>query len=378
MARTLIGVNDPKAIRKQSAGLAVEVVKDAYFGTRFFGQGEKTQMPIMQKNDLEREAGDKIDYQLSMSLIMEPVEGEDPLSGNEEDLVFQNAQVFIDDMRQGVDLGGRVTRKRTIFNLREVARSRSTEWWARIWDEVIFAYLSGARGINESFLLRPSWTGRAGNPLRAPDQYHHIFAGAATSKATLTTADVATLKLVDFVCTKAKLMGGGTQRIPRISPIRIEGAKHFVFLMDEWSAYTMRNSTGSNEWLEIQKAAAGALGKNSPIFKGSLGMYNKVVMHQHENVIRFDDGGAGADVEYARCLFLGRQAGTIAFGNAGGGNRFDWTEEVTDHKAHVAIGTNCMWGFRKNRYAATLDDSNGIDFGVYAVDAASTEPASAL
>lgn len=375
--RTLIGVNDPKAIRKQSAALAVEYVKDSYFGQAMMGNGEKTEMPIMVVKDLEQGAGDKVDYHISMSLMMQPVEGENPLSGYEESLVSQAAQCFIDDMRQGVDLGGRMTRKRTLYNLRSIARGRSSEWWGRIFDELFFVYLSGMRGENEGYILPRGYAGRAGNPLRAPDADHHMFGGSATSKATLTTADIVTLKLVDFVKTKSKLLGGGTQRIPRITPIKVNGAKHHIFLMDPWSEFNLRNATGEGKWLDLQKAMATAVGRQSPIFVGGNGMYNNVILHSHENVITATDGGAGADVAWARNLFLGRQALALCFGNSGNGQRFRWTEEVTDHESHVAIGTYACFGCRKNRYAPNLDDTNGKDFGVYAVDVASEEPANA-
>ena len=63
----------------------------------------------------------------------------------------------------------------------------------------------------------------------------------------------------------------------------------------------LRSNTNTGQWLDIQKAAATAEGRNSPIFKGSLGMYRGVVLHSHHNVIRFDDYGAGSNYEAARC-----------------------------------------------------------------------------
>jgi hypothetical protein len=48
-------------------------------------------------------------------------------------------------------------------------------------------------------------------------------------------------------------------------------------------------------------------------------MYNDVVLHKHKGVIRFTDYGAGANVAASRSLFLGEQAGGVAFGSPGTG-----------------------------------------------------------
>jgi hypothetical protein len=45
-------------------------------------------------------------------------------------------------MRGGVNAGGRMTRKRTLYDLREIAK-RESEYWARVFDELLFMYLLG-------------------------------------------------------------------------------------------------------------------------------------------------------------------------------------------------------------------------------------------
>ena len=37
MGQTIIGVNDPKAVKKYSAFLAVDVARDSYFSRKFMG-----------------------------------------------------------------------------------------------------------------------------------------------------------------------------------------------------------------------------------------------------------------------------------------------------------------------------------------------------
>ena len=188
MARTIIGLNDPKAVKRFSGGLAVDVGKQAYFAKKFMGVGENSSTPLQMLPHLENDAGEQITYDLSMQLRMQPVEGDNTLEGQEEDLKFYTDQVYIDQMRGGVNTGGKMTRKRTLHDLRMVAKKRESEWWARLFDEMIFIYLSGARGVNSDFIFPTTYLGFANNPLSAPDASHLIYADTlTTSKATMRT-----------------------------------------------------------------------------------------------------------------------------------------------------------------------------------------------
>ena len=57
---------------------------------------------------------------------MEPVEGDDILEGKEENQRFYTDSVYVDQARCGVNTGGRMTRKRTIHNLREKAKRQQS------------------------------------------------------------------------------------------------------------------------------------------------------------------------------------------------------------------------------------------------------------
>ena len=258
--RTIVGLNDAKAVKRYSAFLAVDVGRESYFNRKFMGVGEEAQTPIQMLPHLENDAGEEIKYDLVMQLRMQPVEGDETLEGKEEDLKFYTDSIYIDQLRGGVNTGGRMTRKRTIHDLRKVARARQGEWWARVFDELIFMYLSGARGVNSDYIYPTSYTGFANNSLVAPDTNHLIYGGDATAKANVDAADDFDLTLVDKAVAKASTMGGGSAGIPSIEPIRIDGEEHFCIVMHPWSTYDVRTTTTTGQWLDIQKAAAGAEG----------------------------------------------------------------------------------------------------------------------
>lgn len=365
--RTIVGLNDPKAVKRYSAYLAVDVGRESYFNRKFMGVGVEAQTPLQTLPQLESDAGENITYDLVMQLRMQPVEGDNILEGKEEDLKFYTDSVLIDQMRGGVNTGGRMTRKRTIHDLRKIARSRQSEWWARVFDELFFMYLSGARGVNADFIYPTSYAGFAGNAFVAPDSAHLLYGNDASAKANLDSADVMDLRLIDRAATRADTMGGGTSGIPMIEPIKIDGEDHFCVVMHPFQAHAMRTNTSAGQWFDIQKAAAAAEGRNNPIFKGSLGMYNNVVLHKHRSVIRFADYGAGSNVAAARALFMGRQAGVVAFGSPGTGLRFDWNEESRDNGNMAVITTSTICGIKKTAFTI---DGTSRDFGVMSLDTA--------
>ncbi len=374
MARTIIGINDPKAVQRFSAFLAVDTARVSYFSRKFMGVGPESGMPIQMLSELESDAGEQISFDLSMQLRQQPVEGDDPQEGSEEDLRFFTDAVFIDQMRGGVNTGGRMTRKRTVHNLRRVARRRQSEWWGRVFDELFFMYLSGARGINADWVFPTTYAGFATNTLDAPDtgaNGHIIFAGAATAKADLVVGDILDTIAIDKARTRGTVLGGGSEGIPQIQPVMIDGEEHFVLIIHPWQLFDLRTATGSADWLEIQKSAASAEGRNNPIFKGGAGMYNSVVLQEHKGVVRFNDYGAGANVDAARALLLGAQAAVVAFGSPGTGLRFDWYEETRDNGNQVVISTSSIFGLKKARYTI---DGTARDFGIIALDTAAADP----
>jgi len=297
---------------------------------------------------------------------MAPIEGEDVLEGKEEAQKFYTDSIYIDQARCGVNTGGRMTRKRTLHNLRALARRQQANWWARLFDELLFIYMSGARGINSNFLLPTGYTGRASNGLVAPTSNHVLYGGDATLFSNLDANDKFDLRLIDRAKTKADSQGGGATGIPVMQPCKIDGQETFVCVMHTFQEDDLRANTSTGQWLDIQKAAAGAEGKNSALFKGSLGMYRGVILHSHRNAIRFNNAGSGA-VEAARALFLGAQAGVVAFGSPGTNLRFDWHEEMDDRGDKVVITTSSIFGIKKTTW--DMDGTN-TDFGVFALDTA--------
>lgn len=358
MTTTTVAFGNPMAQKRWSVLLAKEAMKKSYFERKFIGKDENA--IIQRKTELESDAGDRVSYDLSVMLRNKPTAGDARVKGKEENLRFFTDEVIIDQLRHAVSAGGRMSRKRTAHDLRTVARARLSDYWSQYMDELTFIYLSGARGINQDFIEPTDFTGHAGNALTAPDAAHIIYGGAATSKATLATTDIMSRGTIERALLKTRMLKALDVTNANMLPVNIGGETHYVILMTPQQEYSLRMDSGSGGWLEIQKAAAAAEGRDNPIFKGSLGMINNAVLHSHESVIRFSDYGAGANVKAARALLMGRQAGVVAYGTAGG-LRYTWKEEEDDYGNEPTVVAGTIFGIKKTRF-------NSKDFGVMSID----------
>jgi N4-gp56 family major capsid protein len=351
MAQTEFGVNHALAVKRWSTSLAVEAEKKSYF-KKFIGT------VITKKTDLEKNAGDKVTYGLRMKLRGAGVTGDNTLEGNEEALTYYDDAILIDQLRHAVRSKGKASEQRVPYKTREEGRDGLSTWWAERFDELMFVYLSGARGVDSTLTLPLAFTSFAGNSLSAPDAAHIQYANGL-AKATITAADVFTLSEIDKLVEKAETVD------PMIQPIMVGGEKKYIMLLHPYQVTDLRTNTATGQWQDIQKAAAAAQGQGNPIFTGALGEYNGVILHKHRNVIRFSDYGAGGTFSAARALFLGAQAGTIAFGNGqketGGSARYSWVEELFDYKNQLGVAAGAIFGIKKAIF-------NSKDFGVIACD----------
>lgn len=360
---TTIAFGDPKAQKKWSGSLFIDVTKKSYFDRKFVSEDDNA--VIQRLTDLESDSGDTIDFDLSVQLRQKPTAGDARLQGKEENLRFFSDQVKIDQLRHGVSAGGKMSRKRTVHNIRKIGKDRLSDYWSKYVDELNFIYLSGARGINEDFTEELTYVGLAGNTIDAPDAAHLIYGGTATAKANVTAADKMSKLVVEKAAAKARTMRTTDPTTANMMPVMINGEPHYVLLMSVFQEFDMRTADTTG-WMDIQKALITAEGKNTPIFKGGLGMVNNVVLHSHESAIRFSDYGAGGNVPSARGLFMGRQAGVVAYGSSSG-LRFSWTEEMQDHGNEPVIAAGVILGVKKTRF-------NSKDFGIISIDTAAKDP----
>ncbi len=365
MARTQILPTDPAAVKLFSAEVALDAAKKGYFSGKLEGS-ESQKLPVLRKTDLESGAGDEVTCNLVAKLVGQPIQGSEKLEGREMRLKHYTDKLRVDKFRNGVNVGDVMDQKRVRFSLRDQAKARLTDYIAEFEDELVMMYAAGARGVGAEIQHFPvGWTGFP-NSLEAPDAYHQTYSGAIAGKTSLTTGDKMTIATIDRVKARASKFMGVEGQGAKTTPVEIEGGKHYILLMGIEQEYDLRREVGDSGWLTLQKAAAAAEGRSNPIFSGALGMHNDVILHSHENCIKFDDYGVGFDVPACRALFLGAHAVQRAYGFKGnGGVRYQLSESGLDHDEETVIHFRTILGVKKSRY-------NGMDFGLQAVDTSYT------
>lgn len=359
MSMTEFPLGDPLAVQRWSVSLSYEAAKKSYF-SKFIGTGKDSM--IMMKDELNKGAGEKITFGLRMKLAEAGIEGDNIIEGHatgEEALTFHHDAVFIDQLRKSTKSKGKMSEQRVPYNIRAEGRDALSTWWAEEMDEELFCYLSGARGVNADFHNPTTWTGRANNSLEAPDAAHIVYGGNATGPIDLDAADKFDLPLIEKLIVISETVD------PMIQPFMESGERKYVCLMHTYQAYDLRTSTTQNDWMDIHKATD--RGADSLMYQNALGEYSGVILHKHRNIIGFDDYGVGADVEARRALFLGAQAGCIAYGQDRTLGRYKWHEEFDDRGNALAVTAGSIFGIKKVVF-------NSADFGVISVDTAATSP----
>lgn len=363
MAQTTVKSGSSLAVQRYSNLVATDIARNAYWNSKFMEAGPVPTRPIWRITDLENQRGESVKFNLSVQLRGKPVQGGTLAEGTGEKLDLFTDTVFIDQVRKVVDTGGSMDQKRTVVELRQIGRARQSDYWTRLFDETISMYLSGARGTNDDFIEDTTFTGYAQNALVAPDSKHLLYAGDATSAASMVASDVFDLKVLDKAIAKAKRQGGGTQRIPKLQAAKVGGKKQYLCVIDPIQEFNLRRKTGDAEWAAINKALATALGNKSAFVEDSIGIYRDTVVHVHEATIRFNNYGATSNLNAARALFCGVQAGVLILGQPGKALTFDWEERLYDFNDKMEICCGTKWGFKKTTFA-------GYDFGVFALDSA--------
>ena len=349
MATTDFGTNSAQNVNIWSKLTFREALKATLF-KKFLGKDKKA--IIQRLTELDKTAGDTIKYDLLMQMTGSGVTGDNRQKGQEEALVYFQDTIVIDQLRNAHAFK-RMSQQRTIHNMRLDGMTNLADWYAGKYDEYMFRYLCGDTSISH---------GQTGV---APDADHYMLSGdvantgtIATDEGNLSSNDQLSLADLDFAKESAKTL------TPPIRPALIDGEEMYVVVLHSYSVTDLRlNVSGSTytTWQEIQQFA-NKRGLKNPIFSGSLGVYNNLILFESTRILE-----PRANVR--RNLLLGAQAGTFAIGNAydtvdqrkmGKDNLMSWTEDSDDYGNEKGIAVGQIFGMKKARF-------NSKDFGVIVI-----------
>lgn len=329
--------------------------------------------PVHYVDELTTDSrGTKCILPLVHDLLGDGVVGDNTLEGNEEELTNDYVEINVDQIRNACKSKGRLSEQRTVLKFRIQAKDKLSFWKSDREDELLFltaagvAYTKKTDGSTRGVSQFPQLAFAA--DVTAPSSNRAIYAGTATSTATLTANDTMTWKGLHNLKSRA------IRR--RLKPIRINGKPHYIVIM---SPEQFRDLSNDNDYKNAV-ANAGTRGKDNPLFKGEAASVGGLIIYEHNkvyNTLGLASGskwGAAGTVDGAQAMLIGAQA--LGYAHIG---QDKWDEsDNKDYGNRQGVAYSCMIGIIKPVFTSNYDlDSNGArtsqDFSVLAYYTAARE-----
>lgn len=290
--------------------LAHQVGKEIYF-SQFMGDSYNN---MVVTKSLEDGKGKDITFGL-VGLTGTAVTGDSTLEGSENSLTTNAQTVATDQRRFGVINTGNFDDSKVLYDYRSTALTELSRVYAEDIDDQIFKALTASSGTF--------------GQLRAD----------ATASAYTTSDDASNLAAADSIALSdisklkryAALGAGATEKM---RPIRVDGKEYYILLVHPEVSYDLIQL---GAWTQAQREA-GLRGMDNPIFSGALGIWDGVVVHEHEGISTSDTLGAGA-VKGARNLFMGASAAFM--GEVGD---MKWVEKSFEYGNQLGVAAAKIYG----------------------------------
>jgi len=271
-------------------------------------------MPIHKNTELVNSKGVKLTFGLKMELTGAGVTGNTTLLGSEDVLVVNDFSCSIDQIRQAVSSTDWDSKKPMYEQWPEIKDSLVT-WFGNWQDKTLISKLTAS----------PTGTSATGEWMTA--------ASIGTE-----VAIVAGDKLTCTLISKAKRRA--MKHSPKVQPFNIEGGLHYCLLVSLEAARDLR---ADPVWLAAQQSA-GKRDNTNPIFAGSLGVWDNVIVYEYERISVTATGASSALVSHN--LLLGKQAAVYAVGR-----EMYPISQKSDYDSVIGQGVAAWIGIEKTVYA---------------------------
>ena len=184
----------------------------------------------------------------------------------------------------------------------------------------------------------------------------HVFGGNATAKGEIDEGCYMQTEELD------RLRELAVVSIPTILPYTTEaGNEIWVVLLHPYQVTALRK----DEKFWQAHAYGSERGPKNPVFTGALANYNGLELIEEKYLPLFSDGGAAGNLNYARALLLGLNAGCFLEGKKPDYKR-DETSSEADYGDSPGERLRARFGFKKTQ--VKYDGTNNVDVGVVALD----------
>lgn len=353
--------------------LYADVMDQLYF-TENGLMGEDDNNIVQIKPDLKNKKGDTVTFGLTAKLATTGVTGDSELEGNESYITPYSQSVAIDQWRDGVRLDGILDERKNAYNMRMDAKGKLKILLQETIERQVFLKLAGVRNTNlvdvggvvvgtlATFSNSPAVVPAADEAAGFGNRY--LCANLAQGTDSLTVANKMTPTLISRAKVKAQLA------TPRIQPLKVNGKDYYILFIHPWQAYDLKYD---GTFLQAMREAE-VRGKENPIFAGALGIWDGVIIKEHEYVPfldvsvlatdNFAGDGAGTTcaVDCFRALFCGKQA--MVYAQCETPNA--WVEKTFDYDNQTGFAVGMIAGFQKTAF-------NSKDYAVIAIDTAASD-----
>lgn len=362
-------------------------------------------MPVVRVTDLSKTAGDKVSVDMFGVIGGKPIIGDADAEGTGAALTSSSMDIRVDLLTKVVDAGGKMSQKRTVHDLRNIAMANLTSYFARLDDQTTLVHLAGARGsqVTDDWIVPIASDADFGdimvNDVLAPTVGSHftvdgdtLVTGATAANITgLATTDILKLEHIDQMRTVLDEMAYPLQPV-KISddPAAADEPMWCLYVTPrQWSQLlTNTSSTGIRAFQQNAWNRA-SYGSKHPLFKGEVGMWNGILVKKLNRAIRFAPGdtlnhiptanaATGTEVGLTvpvltaahavdRAILLGAQALANCYGsNKSSDYHFAWHENKYNFERAIEVAGDVMGGKAKLRFK--LGAGNIIDHGVMVLD----------
>ena len=369
-------------------------------------QQTSTNMPIVRCMDLQKMAGDEVEFDFINHLGGKPIMGSRNAEGYGRPMSFAQDRLRINQARYPISAGDTMTQQRTPHELRKLGRTLGEAYMNRLQDQLSLVHMAGARGFHTApdwavpLASDPDFAEIMVNTVRAPSRNRHLMStgtglervAAAGNEISLATTDVFNADLVDALSSHLDSMSlpppfvefdGDKQAYD--APLRV-----LLCSAEQYNGFTQ--SPGYRTYLSNAIARGQQMG-NHPLFAGgNSALWNGILLVKMPKPIRFYAGNPinwcastssetetttdlvpasfGTTHAVDRAILLGGQALAEAWGkHRKTGNPFFWSEKELDHDDKLELLVGAINGRSKVRFEVDHGGEKQItDHGIIAID----------
>jgi len=364
-------------------------------------------MPIVRCQDLGKGQGDEISFHLLNPVGGYPIMGSEYAEGRGIGMEFTEGRLRVNQVRFPVNLGNVMTSIRSPADFRRLGRPVAQSLMDRYVDQSLLVHMAGARGYHDNIEWAIPTDSHAKfadimvNPVLAPSKNRHFIAdgagiapfGVTAGEVNLDTTDQLKMGVIDAIRTTMDQIA-----LPP-PPVRFEGDSAadddpLRVLLVSPAQYSAFATDPNFRQFQANAMARAQQAKMHPLFLGSIGLWNGVLIVKMPRPIRFY---AGDTIKYAasfsdstetscvvpasfgtnfavdRAILLGGQAIGEALASSDKSSiPFFWSEKELDHGDKVELLIGAIRGVAKIRFEidAGNDGKQITDYGAVAIDTA--------